>query len=269
MLETCPDKNFEGKMWSTIMKAVRDFKMIEEGDKVCVAVSGGKDSLTLLRILHLFQKRGAIKFELMACHVITDISLGAGDYEPSIVKDVFEKWGIEYETPAVALENPKYNKKGYVDCYWCSSQKRRLLFAAADKHGCNKIAYGHHKDDIATTNLMNSLYLGNLQTMRVNHEFFGGKYNIIRPLAYLREREIIKYSKMMELPATCSCCRVAKDGRREEVGEILEQLEQQIPEVVDSLFQAFVKNNQTLVDLGYKDKAEQRQRIGCGDGDDI
>lgn len=265
MLDHCPDKKFEGEIWGKIMKAIRDFKMIEEGDKVCVAVSGGKDSLTLLRMLHLFQKREAIKFDLVAVHVITDISLGSGDYEPAIVKNVFKEWGIEYATPAVALENPQYNKKGFVDCYWCSSQKRRLLFAEAEKFGCNKIAFGHHKDDVAITNLMNALYLGNLQTMRVNHEFFGGKYNIIRPLCYLREREIIKYSKMMELPATCSCCRVAKDGRREQTGEILEQLEQQIPDVVESLFQAFVKNNETLVKLGYKDKAELRQQnMGCG-----
>lgn len=266
MLESCPDKNFEKKMWAKIAKAIERFKMIEPGDRVAIGVSGGKDSLTLLYFLHTFMKYKIIDFELVAVHVITDVSLEKADYEPAIVEEVFKKLDIPYEIPRVTLNDPKFNKKGFVDCYWCSTQKRRLMFEAADKHNCNKIAFGHHKDDIVITNLMNAFFLSNLQTMRVNHSFFNGKYHLIRPLCLVREAEIIKFSKLMELPATCNCCRVAKDGRREEATEILHQLEKQVPDIVDSLFEAFVKNNDTLVALGYKDKVAQRQaEMGCGE----
>lgn len=246
MLKICPDKKLEAKLWSEILNAIKRFKMIEAGDRAIVAVSGGKDSLTMLHFLHLFKKRNVLDFDFVAVHVVTDVSLEKEAYKPKDVENIFKEMGIPYEIPRVDLSNPKYNKKGYTDCYWCSTQKRRLMFAAAEKHKCNKIAFGHHKDDIVITNFMNAFYLSNLQTMRVNHPFFEGKYNIIRPLCFLREKDIIKYAKIMEIPATCNCCRVARDGRREQVTEILHNLEKEIPEVVESCFWAFAKNNEKI-----------------------
>ena len=246
MLEICPDKKLEGKIWSEMLTAIKHFSLIEKGDRVIVAVSGGKDSLTMLHFLHLFKKRNILDFDFVAVHVVTDVSLEKEDYKPRDVENIFKEMGITYEIPAVDLSNPKYNKKGYTDCYWCATQKRRLMFAAAEKHKCNKIAFGHHKDDVVITNFMNAFYLSNLQTMRVSQKFFDGKYHIIRPLCLLREKQILRYAQLMQIPATCNCCRVARDGRREQVTEILHNLEKQIPEIVESCFWAFAKNDEKL-----------------------
>ena len=243
MKKICPDKRLEGKVWTQMLKAIEHFSLIKKGDRVIVAVSGGKDSLTMLYFLHLFKKRNILDFDLVAVHIITNVSLEKLTYKPHDVEKICKEIGVKYEAAGVDLSNPKYNKKGYTDCYWCSTQKRRLLFAAAEKHKCNKIAFGHHKDDIVITNFMNAFYLSNLETMKINHSFFDGKYHIIRPLCFLREKDIERYARIMEIPATCNCCRVARDGRREQVTEIVHNLEKSIPEIVESVFWAFVKNN--------------------------
>ena len=242
MFKRCSNKKFESRLWTKVAKAIKDFDLIAKGEKVAIAVSGGKDSLTLLYFLSVFKKYKIFSFDFVAVHIVTDVSLEKKAYKPKELENYFKELKIPYEILHVNLSNPKLNKKGYTDCYWCSTQKRRLLFQASEKHGCKKIAFGHHMDDIVVTNLMNAFYISSLTSMKIKKSFINGKYFIIRPLCYLREKEIEKFSKLMKFPATCNCCRVARDGRREQVTEILHNLESEIPEVAQSVFAAFNKN---------------------------
>ena len=246
-------KQLEAKLWSKVVKAINRFNMIADSDRVILGVSGGKDSLTMLHILYLLKKYKKLNIEIIVGHMISDINPGNID-SPQTIQNICKKLGIIYDSETVSLTDKKYNKKNKVDCYWCSYQRRRIMFKLAEKHQCNKIAFAHHTDDIVITNFMNLFYLSNILTMRVNHSFFNGQFHIIRPLCLVREKEIIEYAKLMNFPSKPCNCKISKNGRREKLAEILYNLEKQIPEIVNSVFWGFAKNNEKISSIPDKFK---------------
>lgn len=172
-----------------VNRAVRDFDLIEDGDRVAVGVSGGKDSRTLLDLL----VQGVDipgTYAVVAVH-IEGSAVGLPDRTSALVP-WFRRLGVEHEvTP---LEVPE-DEPLPMDCFRCAWNRRKALFFAADRHGCNKVAFGHHADDAAVTTLLSLMYKGKLETMAPCLNFFDGRFRVIRPLIYVPEREITRYAR--------------------------------------------------------------------------
>ena len=159
-------------------KAIGDYNMIEEGDKIAVAVSGGKDSISLLHVLRHRQSLAPINFEFVAVHIDFEFE----DFNPAKLIEYFESHGFPYHVEKVlAMKGERWED---IECYWWSKNRRKALFEFAAKNGFNKIAFGHHLDDIVETILLNQFYRAEIGAMRPNQSMFDGKLSIIRPLAY-------------------------------------------------------------------------------------
>jgi tRNA 2-thiocytidine biosynthesis protein TtcA len=181
-------------------KAIMDYKMLSEGDKIAVAVSGGKDSLTLLNILQERKRFVPIKYELLAVH----IDMGYPCQHPKILAEYFKKLGVEYHIEKIDILKGKSRKD--ISCFWCSWNRRKALFQVVDRFGCTKLALGHHKDDIIETTLLNLFFQGEISTMCPRQELFKGKIVIIRPLAYVEEDLIRRFAKTLDFPHhKCAC----------------------------------------------------------------
>ncbi|MFY0606235.1 MAG: tRNA 2-thiocytidine(32) synthetase TtcA [Cyclobacteriaceae bacterium] len=212
---TVPDhKKVFSKINSEMGKAIADFKMIQEGDKIMVAVSGGKDSLCLLHFLKIFQQKAPINFEILA----VNLDQGQPGFPSHILPDLFKDWDvphhIEYrDTYSVVVEKIKGSN---TYCSLCSRLRRGVLYDLAKKLGCNKIALGHHLDDLIETFLMNAFYSGQLASMAPHYQTEKENINVIRPLYSLEE-------KWME---------------RQEVKQLLTTLQQTNPQIKSSLLNA-------------------------------
>lgn len=191
-------------------KAVGDFDMINEGDRILVGVSGGKDSLALLELLVYRQRFSPVKYDVIAAHVQGD-ARGPG----TALSEPLAKWvrskGVELVVREISL--PK-DEPLPMNCERCGRNRRKTLFEIADELGCGKVALGHNLEDFAHTALINLFQSGKMETMAFRRDYFGGKFSVIRPLAYLREHEIIRFAKACDLPVTPSECPLATTSRR-------------------------------------------------------
>jgi tRNA 2-thiocytidine biosynthesis protein TtcA len=174
----------------SVNRAVRDFELIVDGDRIAVGVSGGKDSRTLLHLLN----RGVDipgSYDIVAVHID-----GTGASLPSM-RAALERWfqqlGVPYDFSP--LDIPP-GESLPMDCFRCSWNRRKALFFAADRLGCNKVAFGHHADDAAVTTLMSLLYKGQLESLAPSLDFFDGHFTVIRPLIYLTAAEISRYARI-------------------------------------------------------------------------
>jgi tRNA 2-thiocytidine biosynthesis protein TtcA len=213
-------------------KAIMDYKMLAPKDKIAVAVSGGKDSLTLLRLLIDRQAFVAIKYKLIAIH----IDMG---YPKSIsvkLEKYFKKFNIEYRI--IKTDILKKTQKSKINCFWCSWNRRRELFLAANKLGCTKIALGHHLDDIAETMLLNLFFRGEISTMAPKQELFKGKITLIRPLAYVQESLIKRFAKEAKLGHNSCVCPHSVISNRNRMGRIIQELEKISPDIKKNIFRS-------------------------------
>jgi tRNA 2-thiocytidine biosynthesis protein TtcA len=213
-------------------KAIMDYKMLSDGDKIAVAVSGGKDSLTMLRVLNDRRAFVPIKYDLLAVHV----DLGYPCQHPKILAKYFESLGIEYHIEKVDILKGKSRKD--ISCFWCSWNRRKALFETADRFGCSKVALGHHKDDIIETILMNMFFHGEISAMCPKQELFKGKITIIRPLAYVDEDMIVRFAKEAGFPHHKCVCPNAATSNRTKVGEIISDLKKICPDVKTNIFRS-------------------------------
>lgn len=213
-------------------RAIMDYQMLADGDKVAVAVSGGKDSLTLLRILQARQKFVPIKYDLLALHV----DLGYPRSWSKQLERYFKKQQVKYHI--FKSDELKKTKKKDINCFWCSWNRRKNLFQVADKLGYNKIALGHHKDDIVETILMNLFFQGEISAMKPKQELFNGKIIVIRPLAYVEESMIKKFAQKERLPHDTCICPNSVISQRAKIGKIISALEKTCPEVKTNIFKS-------------------------------
>ena len=199
-------------------KAIHRQEMIQDGDHVLVAVSGGKDSLVLLRVLQDRLKRIPISYHITAAHV----DPGFGGNSAHELKAYFSSNKLDYrliESDIGPRAHGPENREN--PCFLCSRMRRKLLFEQADALGCNRIALGHHKDDIIETLFLNMFYGASISTMLPVQELFGGKLTIIRPLYLLDEDLIRRYADQLDFPKIQLNCPSAGTTKREEIKEML------------------------------------------------
>lgn len=198
------------KLFRTIDKAVSDYNMIESGDRILIAASGGKDSTALAEYFSARLKRKHPVFEAAALHIATDIGSA---FLPGL-KQRFADWGIDLTVKTISvLDRLKAGKK--MNCWWCSSQRRLELSRYAQQHGYNKIALGHHLDDILETALMNALTKGELAAMPPVLAFDKFPVTFIRPLCLADIPMIIRHAEMQGyISSTCTCNYQENSGRK-------------------------------------------------------
>jgi tRNA 2-thiocytidine biosynthesis protein TtcA len=202
-----------------VNRAVREFDMIRDGDRIAVAVSGGKDSLALLRLLRVRRCFTPTKYELTAVHVRGDAAGVTEPYPP------LEAWlqseGVPYRVvePSIAAGEARP-----LDCQRCSWLRRKALFLAAEELQCRVVAYAHHADDVAQTTLLNLLYGGYVATLAPCGDYFGGRFRLIRPLIYVPEKDLARLSRAAGFPPPPPPCSRGEHTARRRIARMLAML---------------------------------------------
>lgn len=217
--------------------AINDFNMIEEGDRVMVCLSGGKDSYSLLDILLGLQKSAPINFSIVA----VNLDQKQPGFPEHILPAYLESIGVEYRI----IEEDTYSivkrviPEGKTTCSLCSRLRRGILYRVADELGATKIALGHHRDDILHTLFLNMFYGGKLKSMPPKLVSDDGKHMVIRPLAYCREKDLIRYADLREFPIIpCNLCGSQPNLQRQVVKEMVNDWDKRFPGRVESMFRA-------------------------------
>jgi len=218
-------------------KAISDYKMIEDGDRICVAVSGGKDSLSLLKLLNEKKRFVPIKYDLLAVH----IDMGYKCIHPKILEEYFKENNYNYHIERIDILNGKSREE--ISCFWCSWNRRKTLFETAARFGCKKVALGHHFDDIIQTILLNLFFHGEISAMSPKQELFEGKITIIRPLCYIEERLLEKFASESEFLHPKCRCPNAVTSKRTLIENIISELVKVDSKVKKNIFRSIKRIN--------------------------
>jgi tRNA 2-thiocytidine biosynthesis protein TtcA len=213
---------------SRVGKAIGDYNMIEDGDTILVCVSGGKDSYTLLSALMALQQRAPIKFSLIAMN----LDQKQPGFPADILPRYFESLGIEFrivEADTYSLVKEKV-PEGKTTCSLCSRLRRGIIYRTAKELGANKIALGHHRDDMVHTLFLNILFGGKLKAMPPKLVTDDKAHIVIRPLAYCAESEIAKFARGMEFPIIpCNLCGSQENLQRQKIREMMQDWDKRFP----------------------------------------
>lgn len=216
-------------------KAIADFNMIEEGDRIMVCLSGGKDSYTMLSILMSLQKSAPIHFELVA----VNLDQKQPGFPEHILPQYLESLGIEYyivDRDTYSIVKSKI-PEGKTTCGLCSRLRRGTLYSFAEDIKATKIALGHHKDDIVETMFLNMFHGSKLSAMPPKLLSDDGRNIVIRPLAYCREKDIARFAEIMEYPIIpCNLCGSQENLQRQAIKGMLQQWEREHPSRVEAIF---------------------------------
>jgi tRNA 2-thiocytidine biosynthesis protein TtcA len=231
------DKRYK-KIKNAVGRAIADFGLIADGDRIAVGVSGGKDSYTLLHLLEALRKRAPVKYELVA---IT-IDSGYPGFRADIIAEHLREHGFTHHVEKTNHYEVIAEKRrpGSSYCSICARLKRGVLYTLAQQFNCNKLALGHHMDDFVETLLLNQFFVGSLKAMAPGMLADNGVTTVIRPLVYVEERDIIPFSRDNRFPVVCCCCPVCgkADLQRKRMKRLLAELEQENPHVKRSLLSA-------------------------------
>jgi tRNA 2-thiocytidine biosynthesis protein TtcA len=257
----------KGRLEHMVGKAIADFNMIEEGDTVMVCLSGGKDSYTLLDILRTLQKRAPVDFRLIAMNL--------DQKQPGFPADVLPRYldsiGVEYhietqDTYSIVREKIP---EGKTTCSLCSRLRRGIIYRVAGELGANKIALGHHRDDMVETLFLNLFFGGKLKAMPPKLVTDKGDHIVIRPLAYCAEKDIARYARGMGFPIIpCNLCGSQENLQRQNIKELLRQWEHQYPGRTQTIFTAMQNVvHSHLLDTGLFDFRNIRPGDAVVEGD--
>jgi len=227
----------EKRLLKNVVKASQDFKLIEENDRIMVCMSGGKDSYAMLHLLQIIQKKSPFPFEIVA----VNLDQGHPGFDGTILERHFEKVGVSYkmltkDTHSIVKEKIPVGK---AYCSLCSRLRRGILYTAAQELQCNKLALGHHRDDILQTLMLNLLYSGQLKGMPIRLHADDGKNVVIRPLAYCAEEDIEKLRDEQAFPIIpCNLCGSQENLKRQKVKHLINDLHAENPHVKGNMFNA-------------------------------
>jgi tRNA 2-thiocytidine biosynthesis protein TtcA len=223
-----PAEALEKKLGRATSRAIADFSMIEEGDRILVAVSGGKDSYTMLHLLRALQRKAPITFDLR----VVNVDQGHPGYPGHVLREYMAREGydfsmIEEDTYSIVTEKIP---KGKTFCSLCSRLRRGILYRVAKDLGCNKIALGHHRDDVLQTLLLNLVFAGQLGAMPPRLVADGGALVVVRPLVYCAEEDIRAFAEHAKFPILpCDLCGTQEHLQRKAMARLLDQLEKEHP----------------------------------------
>lgn len=229
--------DLEKTLLRDVGRAIADHQLITDGDKIMVAVSGGKDSYSLLVLLHALQKRAPVRFELLAVH----LDQGQPGHDVRPLETWLQQHGYAYrilreDTYSVVIEKIP---EGKTYCSLCSRLRRGILYSAATRLGCNKIALGHHRDDAIETLLLNLFFSGKLAAMPARLTSDDGAHVVIRPLIYCAEETLARFAAERKFPILpCNLCGSQSQAQRKQVKALLDQLERQYPKIKQTMLAA-------------------------------
>lgn len=215
-------------MESQVRKAIHDFDLLPKNGKLAIALSGGKDSLTLLFLMHALRGCGFAPFEIVAIHVNGEYSCGSS-LSLGFLKPICEELGVEL----VICESTQ--RLETLECYSCSRERRGLIFEEARKRGISHIAFGHHRDDSIQTLLLNLLHKGEFAANLPKVEMVHYGVTIIRPLIYISESDILNFAKLYGFNRITCQCPVGQTSRRQDVKRLLDQIERVFPHARSNL----------------------------------
>ncbi len=250
-------KKYRKELWTKFIKGVKEFELIQKNDKIAVCISGGKDSLLLAKLLQEYKKHVDKTIDLE----FISMDPGFSTYNKNMLEDTCKKLNIDVKIFNTEIFKVVDNIAKDYPCYMCARMRRGALYSFAQELGCNKLALGHHYDDFIETIMLNILYAGQYQAMMPKLESSNYKgIELIRPLVYLREEDIIKYNKHNKINnMNCGCVVTAKQtsSKRREVKELIKDLSKINPNVEKSIFSSSKNVNVDAV-LGYKFKNEKK-----------
>ncbi|MEI6181821.1 MAG: tRNA 2-thiocytidine(32) synthetase TtcA [Polynucleobacter sp.] len=231
------ENKLEKKLCRLVGQAIGDFGMIEDGDKVMVCVSGGKDSYAMLDILMKLRERAPINFEIVAVNLDQKQPNFPAEILPNYLKSLSIQFHIEEQDTYSIVK--RVIPEGKTTCGLCSRLRRGILYRVADELGATKIALGHHRDDILETLMLNMFYAGKLKAMPPKLRSDDGKHIVIRPLAYVPEKLLERYSGDMNFPIIpCDLCGSQPNLQRQVMKEMLRDWEKKHPGRVENLFRS-------------------------------
>ena len=228
-------------------QAIADYNMVEEGDRIMVCLSGGKDSYTMLDILLNLQKSAPINFELLAVNL--------DQKQPGFPEHILPEYLQAIKEPYHVIEQDTYSvvtsviPEGKTTCGLCSRMRRGALYAYAEDNGFNKIALGHHRDDIIETFFLNMFYGGQLKAMPAKLKSDNGKHIVIRPLSYSREKDIAEFAELKKYPIIpCNLCGSQDNLQRVQMKKMLNQWDREFPGRIETIFNGLknIKPSQLL-----------------------
>ena len=253
-------KKYRKEIWSRFVKAVKDYHLINDGDKIMVCISGGKDSFLMAKCVQELQRHSDVKFE--ARYVV--MNPGYNDYNRDFIIDNANTLNIPIEEFKTDIFDVVATIESKSPCYLCAKMRRGYLYNKAKEIGCNKIALGHHFDDVIETTLLSMFYGSEFKTMlpKLHSDNFEG-IELIRPMYLVKEQDILAWKKSNDLTfINCACrftegCSLINDGtsKRKEMKELVKQLRKINPNVDKNIFTSLDNVNLNCV-LGYKKDGE-------------
>jgi len=231
------DHKLEKRLCREVGRAIIDYAMIEEGDKVMVCLSGGKDSYTLLDILLKLQKRAPIHFSIVA----VNLDQKQPGFPEHVLPEYLTRIGVDFhiENQDTYSVVKRLVPEGKTTCSVCSRLRRAILYRVASELGATKVALGHHRDDIVTTLMLNLFYGGRMKAMPPKLVSDDGRHVVIRPLCYVSEKDTLRWSQVQGFPIIpCNLCGSQEGLQRVVVGQMLREWESKHPGRIESMFRA-------------------------------
>ncbi|MGV6860159.1 MAG: tRNA 2-thiocytidine(32) synthetase TtcA [Putridiphycobacter sp.] len=231
------EEKLNRKLKKTVWNAINEYNMIEEGDKLMVCLSGGKDSYFMLDVLMQIQKASVFNFEIIA----VNLDQKQPGFPEHILPEYLTKVGanfeiIEEDTYSIVKEK---TPEGKTTCSLCSRLRRGNLYSAAERLGCNKICLGHHREDILETFFLNLFFAGKIETMPPKYETNDGRFVVLRPLAYIKEADIIQMAEYRQYPIIpCNLCGSQPNMQRQLTKAMLSKWEEKYPQRKEIMFSA-------------------------------
>jgi len=235
MNESLENHKLEKRLCREVGRAITDYNMIGEGDRVMVCLSGGKDSYGMLDILLKLQQRAPVNFELIA----VNLDQKQPGFPEHVLPEYLSKLGVKFH-----IENQdtysivkRVIPEGKTLCSLCSRLRRGILYRVADELGCNRIALGHHRDDILQTLLLNMFFGAKLKGMPAKLVSDDGRHVVIRPMAYVAEKDLIRWAEIRQFPIIpCTLCGSQENLQRKQVGNLLREWDARFPGRLENMF---------------------------------